>query len=177
MRASEFLLPEYDLEMSYTRKHLERVPMDRLDFKPHDRSMSLGWLATFMAILPTWGTDALTRDSVDVTDPGVAPQQSIVHSREALLAMFDANVAAARAAVAGASDEQLRKPWSLLAAGQVIFTQPRFLVFRTYFLNHMIHHRGQLGVCLRLTGVPVPAIYSDSADERGGMFRDGEERP
>jgi uncharacterized damage-inducible protein DinB len=176
MRLADSLLPELDLEMSFTRKHLERVPMDKLEFKPHDKSMTLGWLATFLTILPTWGTFAISQDSVDVTAPGAAPQPKVAQSRRELLDLFDRNGAAARAALADASDEQLQQPWSLLAGGNTIFTRPRFLVFRTYFLNHMIHHRAQLGVFLRLNGVAVPAVYSDSADERGGMFVDAPER-
>jgi hypothetical protein len=170
MRFSEALLPELDLEISYTRRHLARVPMDKLDFKPHEKSMTLGWLATFLAVLPTWGALTIARDSVDVTSPGMAPRQDVARSQRELLAMFDKNAASARAEVAAATDEQMQRPWSLLAAKKVVFTQPRFLVFRTYFLNHLIHHRAQLGVFLRLNGVAVPAVYNDSADERGGMF-------
>ncbi|MBC7790755.1 MAG: damage-inducible protein DinB [Anaerolineae bacterium] len=173
MQLSQFLLPEFDAEMAYSRKHLERVPMDKLDFKPHDKSMPLGWLATFLAVLPSWGALIITSASFDVAPGGVPiPQQSVLNSRDALLEMFDDNVAAARAAIAGATEEQLTRSWSLLAAGNAIFTQPGFLVFRTYFLNHMVHHRAQLGMFLRMTGVAVPAIYNDSADESGGMFID-----
>jgi hypothetical protein len=172
MRLTAALLPELDLEMSYTRRHLARVPMDKLDFQPHDKSMTLGWLATFLAILPTWGTLTIERDSFDVAAPGAAPRRDVARSHTELLGMFDAHVAATRAAIAAANDEQLQRPWSLLAGGRVIFTQPRYLVFRTYFLNHMIHHRAQLGIFLRLNGVSVPAVYNDSGDERGGMFVD-----
>jgi uncharacterized damage-inducible protein DinB len=172
MHLSELILPELDLESRYTRRHLERVPMDKLDFKPHEKSMTLGWLATFIAVLPTWGTMTISQDYVDVTSPAAQPERKLARTQQELVRMFDSNLANARAAVAAASDEQLRKPWSLRAAKQTIFTQPRYLVFRTFFLNHLIHHRAQLGVFLRLNGVAVPAVYNDSADEHGGMFID-----
>jgi hypothetical protein len=173
MRLSEFLVPELDLEMKHTRLHLERVPIDRFDFKPHDKSMTLGWLATFNALLPWWGTVALTKDSFDVAPVGgpTIERKNAASIRE-LLETFDENVRGVRAALVAADDDGLRAPWSLLAAGRVVFTQPRFLIFRTYFMNHAIHHRAQLGVYLRLTGIRVPAVYNDSADERGGMFID-----
>ena len=171
MTLSELLRPELDLEAAYTRKHLERVPMDNLDFTPHEKSMPLGWLATFIAVLPTYGTFALTTDLFDVAPNGVPiPQQPVVTSHRELLDMFDKNVADVRAALGSGSDEYLRQPWSLLAAGNAVFTQPRYLVYRTFFLNHLVHHRAQLGVYLRLNGIAVPAVYNDSADEQGGMF-------
>lgn len=171
MKLSEALLAELAVEAPFTRLHLERVPMDKLDFKPHEKSMTLGWLATFLAVLPTWGIFTLGQDAYDVAPRGAAPMENrVASSRQELLAMFDKNIGAVRSAVAAATDEQLRRPWSLLAGGNKIFTQPRFLVFRTFCLNHMVHHRAQLGVFLRLNGVPVPAVYNDSADERGGMF-------
>lgn len=171
MRFLEALVPEFDLEARFTRRHLERVPMDKLDFKPHDKSMTLGWLATFTAILPTWGTLTLTTDSFDVAPPGGTPvRNETARSSEALLAMWDANIADLRKALVNVRDDRLEQPWTLLAAGNVLFRKPRWLVFRAFFLNHMIHHRAQLGVFLRLTGAPVPAVYNDSADESGGIF-------
>jgi uncharacterized damage-inducible protein DinB len=174
MSLSEWLLPELDEEARFTRAHLERVPMDRTDFQVHEKSMTLGWLATFVAIMPSWGSMTLTQDSIDVAPKdGPSFERKVAESREQLLALFDANIASTRAALAAATDEQMRAPWSLLAGGNVLFTRPRFLVFRTFVLNHMIHHRAQLGVYLRLNGIAVPAVYNDSADERGGMFMDG----
>src|SRR2546426_6569864 len=121
MRVSEWLLPEFDLEMAYTRKHLERVPDDRFGWKPHGKSMSLGWLATFLGVLPTWGVDAIERDSFDVARPGgVPPRRDEARSRAEVLERFDRNAAALRAAIAAASDDHLAKPWSLLAGGKVI---------------------------------------------------------
>ena len=175
MRLSEFLLPEFDLEMAATRRHLERVPMDRLDFKPHDKSMTLGWLSSFLAILPTWGLLTLTQDSFDAAPQNApSPDRKIFTSSGELLKTFDKNIADVRVALAAASDEQLLKNWTLLAGGKPVFSQPRFLVFRTCFLNHAIHHRAQLGMFLRLSGVAVPAVYNASADEAGGIFIDQE---
>ena len=174
MRYLDAVLPELDLEMRFTRKHLERVPMDKLELKPHERSMTLGWLATFIAILPTWGTMTLTTDAFDVAPPGAPPpKREIMSTSQALLALFDKNVAELRGALAKVREEQFEQPWSLKAAGNVLFTQPRHLVFRTFFFNHMIHHRAQLGVFLRLAGAKVPAVYQDSADESGGIFTGG----
>jgi uncharacterized damage-inducible protein DinB len=171
MTLSDLLLPEFDLEANYTRKHLERAPMGNLEFKAHEKSMPLGHLVTFMAVLPTWGHLALTTDSFDVAPNGVPiPQQPVVTSQRELLDMFDKNVADVRAALESASDEHLQQPWSLLAAGNTVFTQSRYLVYRAFFLNHLVHHRAQLGVDLRLNGIAVPAVYNDSADEQGGMF-------
>jgi uncharacterized damage-inducible protein DinB len=170
MRATELLLAEFDLESHFTRRHLERVPMDKLDFKPHAKSMALGWLGTFIAILPTWGTLVLTQDEFDVAAPSDA---RIVDSTETLLALFDKNMGDLRAALARATDADLDRPWALKAAGHTIFSQPRGLVYREFIMNHLVHHRAQLGVFLRLLGVNVPAVYSDSADEKGGVFIEG----
>ena len=171
MPVRDLLLPELELEAAFTRKHLERVPMNTLGFKPHSKSMTLGELSTFLAVIPTWGTSALTTDSLDVVPGGEPlPQQEVVRSHQELLDMFDRNVLGLRAALGKASDPYLQKPWSLVANGNAVLTQPRYLVYRTLFLNHMVHHRAQLGVYFRLLGVRVPAVYNDSADEKGGIF-------
>jgi uncharacterized damage-inducible protein DinB len=173
MPLRDLLLEELNLEAAYTRKHLERVPMNTLGFKPHSKSMSLGELSTFLAVLPTWGMFALTTDSFDVAPEGLPlPQTEVVRTRQELLELFDRNVLGLRAALSKASDAYFQKPWSLKANGSATFTQQRYLVFRTMFFNHLIHHRAQLGVFFRLLGVPVPAVYNDSADEKGGMFID-----
>jgi uncharacterized damage-inducible protein DinB len=171
MPVRDLLLLELELEASFTRKYLERVPMTTLGFKPHSKSMTLGELSTFLAVIPTWGHFALTTDSLDVAPGGEPlPQQEVVRSHQELLDMFDQNLIALRAALGKASDPHLQKPWSLIASGNALFTQPRYLVFRTLFLNHMVHHRAQLGIYFRLLGVRVPAVYNDSGDEQGGMF-------
>jgi uncharacterized damage-inducible protein DinB len=166
MTLREALLAEFDQEMANTRKSLERVPDDRLEWRPHPKSSSLGRLATHLAEIPAWAATALEQDSFDLVPPGSAPHQpAFIGSHREVLELFDKNVAAARAALAGVSDESLAKPWSLLSGGKTIFTLPRLSVFRNFVLNHSIHHRAQLGVYLRLNDLPVPALYGPSADE------------
>lgn len=165
MAIRDTLLPEFDREMAITRRTLERIPDDKLDWKPHDKSMSLGGLSGHLANLPGWAVEILWNDSFDLASP--VDQQRDVSSRHAILEAFDANVSAVRAVLAEVSDENLAKPWSLLKAGAPIFTLPRAVVFRTMVMNHSIHHRAQLGVYLRLNDVPVPATYGPSADESG----------
>jgi uncharacterized damage-inducible protein DinB len=169
MSISEALLPEFDQEMANTRKTLERVPMDKPDWKPHEKSMAMGHLAIHLANLPHWTTETIAKDSLDIAPPdGAAFETEKASSQEELLAIFDKNVAAARAAIEGVSDESLAKSWSLLSGGQTILTMPKIAVIRTFVMNHSIHHRAQLGVYLRLNDLPVPALYGPSADE-GGM--------
>ena len=171
MRLADLLVQELDLEAGYTRKALERVPEDKFHWKPHEKSMELGWLATFSALIWVWGKDAVELDSFDFKAPHDPPlRREPARSRAELLKLFDDHIAAARAAIARASDEHLQTPWSLKAGDHVVFSQPRWLVLRTQVFNHAVHHRGQLTVYLRLLGIPVPAIYNDSADEKGGMF-------
>jgi uncharacterized damage-inducible protein DinB len=162
MGLSQALLPEFDQEMANTRKTLERVPDDKLGWKPHAKSGTMGWLANHVATLPRLAVFAIEQDSVDVA---TVPRPSPANSRQELLGTFDKQMAAARAAIAGASDERLLQPWSLLFSGRTIFTLPRTAVLRSFFMNHCIHHRAQLGVYLRLNDIPVPAIYGPSADE------------
>jgi uncharacterized damage-inducible protein DinB len=166
MAISEALLPEFDHEMENTRKTLERIPDDKLDWKPHEKSTTLRGLATHLSNLPTWAIHAIDREALDIAPPGAPPLRATpINSRAEALEAFDKNVAAARAAIAGANDEHLFKPWTLLAGGKTIFTLPRAAVLRSVVMNHTIHHRAQLGVYLRLNDVPVPAIYGPSADE------------
>jgi uncharacterized damage-inducible protein DinB len=147
---------------------LERCPEDKYDWKPHQKSFSMGSLATHLANMPGWGADTITKESFDISPPGAPPyKEEPLRSRKELLARFDKNVSAARAAIAGAADDLLLKPWSLLAGGKTIFTMPRIAVLRGMIMNHSIHHRAQLGVYLRLNDVPVPALYGPSADESG----------
>ena len=166
MAINQALLPEFDQEMANTRKTLERVPDDKLGWKPHEKSMMLGRLAGHVAEMPYWAVETITKDSFDMMPAGVPPPQpTIAKSRRENLEMFDKNVAAARAALASASDEHLMKPWSLMRGGQTIFSMPRIAVIRGMIMNHMIHHRAQLGVYLRLNNIPLPALYGPSADE------------
>jgi uncharacterized damage-inducible protein DinB len=166
MAMSQALLGEFDHEMSNTRKSLERVPEGKFDWKPHTKSMSMGALATHIASIPHWGKLTLDTPSFDVNPPGGQQvRQPKFKSKTEILAFFDKNVPEARAAIANASDQALMAPWSLLNGGKTVFTMPRIGVLRAMIMNHMIHHRAQLGVYLRLNDVPVPSIYGPSADE------------
>ena len=165
-RISAALLPEFDHEMATTRKTLERVPEDKFDWAPHQKSMKLGQLASHIADMPSWGTAGLKQDSLDLAPVGGAPYQPFqASSRAQVLERFDKNVAGARAAIADTADAEYMKPWSLLRSGQTLMTLPKVAVVRSFMINHIIHHRGQLSVYLRLNDVPVPSIYGPSADE------------
>jgi uncharacterized damage-inducible protein DinB len=168
MPISKMILPEFDHEMANTRKTLERVPDDKFAWKPHEKSSSLGGLATHLANIPSWTAETFDRDELDLAPPGEPPYRlEEAKSRAELLAAFDKNVASARAALESASDENWQGKWSLLMGGNPIFTLPRKAVMRSFVMNHLIHHRAQLGVYLRLLDVPVPSIYGPSADEAG----------
>ena len=162
MPLADALLAEFDHEVTVTRKVLERVPEDKLAWKPHEKSMPLGHLAQHVATIPMWGTTALTTSEFDV---GGQPTPAFVTSRAELLAMFDRNVTDTRAALAGKGDGELMMPWAFKRDGHTIFSMPRASVWRSFVMNHLIHHRAQLGVYLRLQDVPVPSMYGPSADE------------
>jgi uncharacterized damage-inducible protein DinB len=167
MSIAQSLLPEFDQEMDNTRKMLERLPEDKLEYKPDPKSMALGRLAGHIAEMAGWGTHTMTTDSLDLTPGGKQIFEPLVaKSRKQLLGEFDKNVAEARKAIAGASDEAMLKTWSLLSHGKSMLTMPRIGVLRTMVMNHTIHHRAQLGVYFRLVGVPVPGMYGPSADEK-----------
>ncbi len=159
---NQAILPEFDHEMANTRKSLERVPDDKLGFKPHAKSMTLGALASHLATINGWADAIVNMDSFDVK---TAPPNVEFKSNAELLGAFDQNVASARKAIAGAGDAQLMKPWTLSAGDKTIFTMPRIATLRSFILNHTIHHRAQLGVYLRLNDIAVPSIYGPSADE------------
>ncbi len=162
----EPLLTEYDRETAVTRRLLERVPMHLASWKPHAKSMTLGRLASHLAEIPQWGVRACTMDEMDVAPPGAPPPQRITYgTSEELLAVFDRNVASARTAIAATADDAFLRPWSMKAGGTVVTTMPKAEVVRTWMLSHLIHHRGQLSVYLRLHDVPLPGIYGPSADE------------
>jgi uncharacterized damage-inducible protein DinB len=167
MGMSEGLVKEWDQEMAGTRKTLERVPDGKFDWKPHEKSGSMGWLAGHLANLAGWASTAINQESLDLAPGGVQMQlPPAPKNRKELLEMFDKNAAEARKAIASASDATLLKPWSLLQNGKVLMTMPRIACLRGFVMNHTIHHRAQLGVYLRLNNIPVPAIYGPSADEQ-----------
>jgi uncharacterized damage-inducible protein DinB len=165
MSIAQSLLPEFDQEMANTRKCLERVPEDKLSYKPDPKSMTMGRLAGHVAEMPGWAVMTMDGDSLDISPAGQSYTPVEITSRAQLLAEFDKNIAAARAAIAGGSDAQMMQPWSLKAGGNVLFTMPRIAVLRSMVMNHVIHHRAQLTVYFRLNGVPVPGMYGPSADE------------
>jgi len=136
MGLSVLLLPEFDHEMANTRKTLERIPEDRLGWKPHVKSWTMGDRATHLAIIPIWTVHTIEEDSLDLAPPGAPPYEAPrASSRKEVLQMFDKNVAAARAAIAGASDEHLMKPWTLLSGGKTGFTMRRMAVLRSFILK------------------------------------------
>jgi uncharacterized damage-inducible protein DinB len=164
---SQSLLPEFDHEMANSRKTLERVPEDKPDFAPHPKSMKLSRLAGHLAELPMWAKVTLGQDELDMNPPGGSPYKpGVMTTRRDLLANFDEHVKQARAEIANTSDETMMRPWTLKNAGQTLFTMPKVAVLRGFVMNHMIHHRAQLGVYLRMNGVPVPGLYGPSADEQ-----------
>jgi uncharacterized damage-inducible protein DinB len=166
MAMNQSLLPEFDMEMASARKTLERVPDGKFDWKPHAKSMTMGALAVHIASIPTWAKMTLETPSMDVNPVGgPAMKQPELKTRAEILTFFDQAVPQTRAALVAASDQSLMTPWTLLNGGKTIFTMPRVAVMRGMILNHMIHHRAQLGVYLRLNDIPVPAIYGPSADE------------
>jgi len=166
MTSAATLLAEFDQEMANTRKVLERIPEDKLDWRAHPKSNTIGWNANHVADLVNWLAQALTRPSLDVAPVGGEPYPfPKLTSRRELLDLFDRNVAAARTAITALRDEEMVQMWTLLRAGQPIFTMPRAAVVRGVVLNHLIHHRAHLCVYLRLNGIPVPGMYGPSGDE------------
>jgi len=158
------LLPEFDHEMKTTRALLSRVPDEQSGWKPHPKSMSLGELAIHMPGLVSWIPGIMSDTELDVTGPTSKKLAIRWESASAMLAAFERVVVAGREAIASASDETLMAPWTLRAGSHVIVTMPRIAILRTLVMNHVIHHRGQLSVYLRLNDVPLPDIYGPTAD-------------
>ncbi len=162
---AELLLAELDREAAGTRRALERVPEGCNDWKPHEKSMPLGYLAGLIATMPSWIAAIVTQDELDLEAPGEYKTGAYDTNRE-LLEGFDKAVARAREALAGATDEHLLTThWRLVVQGQVALDVPRYVAIRDSTLNHLAHHRGQLTVYLRLNDVPVPSLYGPTADE------------
>ena len=162
MALVDAFLPEFDREMTTTRKLLERVPDDKFDWKPHPKSMTLGSLAQHVATIPMWGSVTMLQPEIDLGGAAPAP----VTSRAELLKMFDKNVADARPCLAKITDEELRVTWTLKAAGNPVEVKPRYMMYRTMVINHLVHHRAQLGFYLRLTDQKVPPMYGPTADDK-----------
>ncbi len=160
------LLPEFDQEMAATRKVLERVPDDKMSWTPHEKSMNVERLFGHLAELPQWADTILVQDEFDMQPPGEAGYTPPAYgSRDQILSAFDENVAKARSVLESMGDEDFMKPWTLKKGGQELFTAPKVGVFRRQYMNHMIHHRGQATVYLRLNDVAVPQTFGPTADE------------
>jgi uncharacterized damage-inducible protein DinB len=159
-------LPEFDHEMASTRKVLERVPDDKLDWRAHPKSNTIGWNANHLAELPGWAVNILTQPIFDFAPVnGERYQSPKLTSRKEIIELFDRNVAEARKALADAKDESMNDAWTLRGGERVIFTMPRAAVVRSFLMNHIIHHRAILSVYLRLNDIPVPGMYGPSGDE------------
>jgi uncharacterized damage-inducible protein DinB len=156
-----------DRETPISRRVLERVPVGRPDWKPHEKSMPMGYLASLVAMMPSWIAMAIVRDELDLNPPGGSTYKPREwKTTQELVQMLEESATQAREALAKTSDEHLRTPWRLLVAGRVVDESPRHVVISDT-LSHIAHHRGQLSVYLRLNGVPVPRIYGPTADEKG----------
>jgi uncharacterized damage-inducible protein DinB len=163
MPANESLLPEYDREMGLTRLLLECLPNDHLGWKPHERARTLGGLATHLAELPGWSATILDQPSFNLETAGALRREE--GSRDAILALFDRNVSAARAAIAARTDAESLARWTFRRDGREIFAMPKAAALRMLLLNHSVYHRGQLSVYLRLLDRPLPPMYGPSSDE------------
>lgn len=165
MAIAESILPEFDHETATTRTLLERVPAEKAEWKPHVKSMSLGNLSMHIANLPNWAAITLERTGFDTNPPdGPRVTSPAYESAPRLLQIYDANVSAARALLVRTTDGEFMVQWTLKSGGKTMFSMPRIAVFRSFVLNHAVHHRGQLSVYLRLLDVPIPNIYGPTAD-------------
>ena len=159
----QIALGDLEHELATTRRVLERVPTAHLGYKPHEKSFTLQQLAAHTANISGWGTTTMTTDALDFAQP--MEQPALPTTTEELVAAFDAGAARLRAAIEGASDEALRATWTARRGERVIFALPRVGVLRGFIVSHLIHHRAQLGVYLRLLDLPVPSMYGPTADE------------
>ena len=164
MKLSEFFLTELEAEAVGTRRALERVPEGRNEWKPHEKSMPLGYLAALVATMPGWIETMINTEELDFSAPN-RPRTPEMKSTEELLRALAESLEKARKALAATTDEHLLKPWRFRAGEHVLSEEPRYKMIQNSVFNHLAHHRGQLTVYLRLTGVKVPAIYGPSADE------------
>lgn len=165
MSMAEPIIQELKFEAQAARKVLERVPVEKFPWKPHEKSMTFGRLASHVAETLSWGTTTLTQDSFEFKSGEFKPFEA--SDTEEMLKMFDDNVDKVVRALENTTDEQLLQPWRMIVDGNEVINMPRIAVLRTWVLNHLIHHRGQLTVYLRENDIPVPSIYGPSADEQG----------
>jgi uncharacterized damage-inducible protein DinB len=168
MKVGETLLPEFDEEMASTRKFLELVPDEKLGWKPHEKSMALGQLAWHVSDFPSWCNSTLKQDAMTLTQDDymkkVAEREG--KGRREMLSGFDEQVKEARTRLAAADDAAMAAQWKMVWGGETIIDMPRAQVLRKWVMNHLVHHRAQLGVYLRLNGVAIPGVYGPSADEK-----------
>ena len=164
---AEMMLEHFTTVMAGTRKALERVPFDKAEWAPHEKSMTLGRLAGHLAEAPSWGVSILTSEELDMSpEGGEGYKPPVFESLDDIVAAFDQGVANIETALPGLPDEALAQHWSLKSGGEEIMGGPRGVFFQNMVTSHIIHHRGQLSVYLRLCDVPVPGMYGPSADER-----------
>ncbi len=159
------LLPEFDREMGLTRRALERVPDGQFEWRPHPTSVTLGRLAEHLTEMPMWAMSTMTQGQLEASTQR-PPDYTPPLTRAAVLAQFDASLRTARQHLVSKTDAEFAAAWTLKSAGKEVFTAPKATVMRNFVLNHMIHHRGQLMVYLRMLGVPVPSTYGPSGDEQ-----------
>ncbi|MEO8029764.1 MAG: DinB family protein [Gemmatimonadota bacterium] len=165
MSIAQSLLPEFDHETASTRKYLAVTPAAAAGWKPHAKSMGLGALAMHIVEVPDWAVVTLTQPEFDVAPPGgPGYQPTPFTTTEDLLERFDAMVPKVRQALEHTADAAFTEPWTFKAGGAVIFTMPRIAVYRSFIMNHLIHHRGQYSVYLRMNGVALPEMYGPTAD-------------
>ena len=170
MSISQLLLAELDLEVQANRDLLERLPEGNWAWKPHDKSMTISRLATHVAEIPSWSKSILMADEIDFMSPEMqawVPRE--MQSKEEILTELESAAETCRGHLETTSDEDFEQIWTMKAGDQVAMQGKKYMVFRRQVLNHMVHHRAQLGVFLRLLDVPLPGSYGPSADEGGGM--------
>jgi uncharacterized damage-inducible protein DinB len=167
MKLTELFLSQLQSEEGSTRKVLQRVPEGRNDWKPHEKSMPLGYLSALVAGMPGWIEFMVNLDELDIASPaGAQFKPQVLDTNRELVAGFEQSLAKARAALQATNDEHLLEPWKFVVAGHVADERPRYMMIRDAVFSHLAHHRGQLTVYLRLNEAKVPSVYGPSADER-----------
>ena len=165
MSIAETLLPEFDLEMGNARRILERVPDGQLSWQPHPRSMTLGRLAEHVSEVPGWVVRIFKHDEWDLAAGNAGPGRGAPSDAASILEQFDRSLEEGRNLLVAAADEEFDQTWTLRRGEQVFFTLPKSVVYRRWVISHLVHHRAQLGVFLRMLDVPIPGMYGPSADE------------